>query len=42
MLAIDVVLYFVLFFYLDAVIPNELGTNKHPLFFLKCLSNKNK
>ena len=35
MLAAQTVVYFFLFYYFEKVIPNENGTNKHPLFFLK-------
>ncbi|CAK55643.1 unnamed protein product (macronuclear) [Paramecium tetraurelia] len=44
-LGIESVLYFILFFYLDQVFPNEYGVSKHPLFFLQGLfggSKKNK
>ena len=34
-LAISAVAYTLLAFYLEQVIPNEYGTNKHPLFFIK-------
>lgn len=34
MLAIDFFAYLLLYVYLDQVLPNEYGTNKHPLFFL--------
>lgn len=34
MLTGDFLLYLILYLYLDEVLPNEYGTNKHPLFFL--------
>ena len=40
MLAIDVVLYLVLYLYLDQVVPNEYGLRKHPLFFVRHLCAK--
>ena len=36
-LALDVVLYYLLGFYLDAVMPREFGVRSHPLFFLEPL-----
>ena len=33
------IVYFVVFIYLSLVLPNENGSNLHPLFFLKCLTN---
>eukprot|EP01065_Artemidia_motanka_P037245 TRINITY_DN4561_c0_g1_i4.p1 TRINITY_DN4561_c0_g1~~TRINITY_DN4561_c0_g1_i4.p1 ORF type:complete len:1889 (+),score=471.83 TRINITY_DN4561_c0_g1_i4:256-5922(+) len=33
MLLLDAILYLVLFFYLDAVLPSEYGTRRHPLWF---------
>jgi hypothetical protein len=41
MLAGEVIVYFLVFLYLEQVIPNENGTHKHPLFFMK-RSNKSK
>ena len=38
----NIVVFAVLAFYLDQVFPNEFGTKKHPLFFLKFLFGKNK
>ncbi|KPI87456.1 ABC1 transporter-like protein [Leptomonas seymouri] len=35
MLACDVVLYMLLMLYFDLVLPQESGTHKHPLFFVK-------
>ena len=32
MLGIDIIAYALLYLYLDQVLPNEYGTNKHPLF----------
>lgn len=34
MLAVDIFLFSILYLYLDQVLPNEYGTNKHPFFFL--------
>lgn len=31
------IVFFILYFYLDQVFPNEYGVAKHPLFFLECL-----
>lgn len=42
MLVLDVFLYFLLFIYLDQVVPNEFGIKKHPLFFIKCLFKSKK
>lgn len=33
-LAIEAVVYFVLYFYLDQVFPNEYGVAKKPFFFI--------
>ncbi|CAD8050496.1 unnamed protein product [Paramecium sonneborni] len=41
-LAIQLVVYFILFIYFEQVIPNEYGIAKHPLFFLKISQNKKK
>jgi len=41
-LGIESVLYLILYFYLDQVLPNEYGIKKHPLFFLKCFSGSKK
>lgn len=38
-LYIDTVILYVLYFYLEAVLPKEYGTRKHPLFFLQPLFN---
>ena len=42
MLIVDMVVYFLLYIYLDQVLPNEYGTHKHPLFFIQCLWKKKK
>lgn len=34
------IVFFILYFYLDQVFPNEYGVAKHPLFFLECLFSK--
>ena len=34
-LSLDVVVYLAISIYLDQVWPNEVGTNKHPLFFVR-------
>ena len=39
MMATDIVLYLVLAWYLDAVLPSEFGIKKHPLYFLSPISN---
>lgn len=39
-LSLSSVIYLVLAIYLEQVLPNEKGTNKHPLFFLKNLFKK--
>ena len=36
-MAICGVIYFILYLYLDVVMPNEYGVAKHPLFFIKNL-----
>lgn len=33
-LLLQIPVYIILSLYLDIVVPNELGTHKHPLFFL--------
>lgn len=42
MLAVTAVGYFFLSIYLEEVLPNSQGTNKHPLFFIKCLFQSNR
>ncbi len=42
MLGIETVVYLILAIYMDLVIPNSLGNQKHPLFFLPCLFSSNK
>lgn len=37
-MAVMVIFYIVLYFYLDQVMPNEYGISKHPFF---CLKRKN-
>ena len=40
-LGIDSLIFFLLFVYMEQVFPHEVGTAKHPLFFLSCFkSNK--
>jgi hypothetical protein len=39
-LGCEAVGYFILFLYLELVLPNENGSHLHPLFFLKCLKRK--
>lgn len=34
-MAIISIVYLLLYFYFDAIIPNEFGIAKHPLFFLQ-------
>jgi hypothetical protein len=34
MLGIDTFIFFLLYIYLDEVLPNEYGSNKSPFFFL--------
>lgn len=41
-LGIMAIVYFVLFLYLSLVLPNENGSNLHPLFFLKCFCSSDK
>lgn len=36
----NILIFFVLSFYFDQVIPNEWGLKKHPLFFLDCILKK--
>lgn len=36
------IIYYILFLYLDAVLPREYGIPKHPLFFLPCFGAKSK
>lgn len=38
-LAILSVVFLLLYFYFDAIIPNEYGIAKHPLFFLHFTKN---
>lgn len=40
-LLITAVAYTLLAFYLEQVLPNEHGTNKHPLFFIKWICKSN-
>lgn len=35
MLSFEALVYFLLFIYFEQIIPNDNGTHKHPLFFLK-------
>jgi hypothetical protein len=42
MLSFDIALYFLLYVYLDQVIPNEYGTHKSPFFFLKPSRQRNR
>lgn len=43
MLIADVFIYFILYIYMDLVLPNEYGIKKHPLFFIKdCFKSKAK
>lgn len=40
MLIVTFFAYVLLALYLDEVMPNELGTHRHPLFFLKCFKKQ--
>lgn len=40
MLVFDVFIYFLLYVYCDAIIPNEYGVNRHPLFCLHSIISK--
>lgn len=35
MLVADIFIYFLLYLYLDQIMPNEYGISKHPLFILR-------
>merc|ERR1712196_348922 len=39
-LVLDIILYYLLGFYLDAVLPREFGVRSHPLFFLEPLKRR--
>lgn len=40
MLFLDSIIYLIIYFYLDQVLPNEYGINKNPFFFITCLFKK--
>ena len=39
-LIVGTFVYGLLAIYLDQVMPNEFGSHRHPLFFLKCLKSR--